>query len=91
VAHSEVRGGPPEGLRRRSGKGQEGAGAYLHFYNNQRPHQALSYQTPAQVFFGHLGAVGEGISCRRWPEEPMLVIDPATGELSLKSAPFLSN
>ena len=27
-----------------------GIGAYLRFYNNERPHQALDYQTPAQVF-----------------------------------------
>ena len=27
-----------------------GIGVYLRFYNNERPHQALDYQTPAQVF-----------------------------------------
>lgn len=25
---------------------------YFHFYNYQRPHQALNYATPAQVYFG---------------------------------------
>ena len=25
-------------------------GAYFRFYNNQRPHQALGYRTPAEVF-----------------------------------------
>ena len=25
---------------------------YLEFYNNGRPHQALSYRTPAEVYFG---------------------------------------
>jgi len=24
---------------------------YFHFYNNERPHQALAYRTPAQVYF----------------------------------------
>ena len=27
-----------------------GIGAYLRFYNNERPHQALDYRTPAEVF-----------------------------------------
>ena len=27
-----------------------GIGAYLSFYNNERPHQTLEYRTPAQVF-----------------------------------------
>jgi len=27
-----------------------GLDAYFHFYNTQRPHQALDYQTPAEVF-----------------------------------------
>ena len=27
-------------------------GAYFRFYNNQRPHQALGYRTPAEVFHG---------------------------------------
>ena len=29
-----------------------GIGAYFHFYNTQRPHQALDYRTPAEVFNG---------------------------------------
>ena len=29
-----------------------GIGAYLRFYNSDRPHQALDYRTPAQVFEG---------------------------------------
>lgn len=27
-----------------------GIGAYIRFYNNERPHQALGYRTPAEVF-----------------------------------------
>jgi transposase InsO family protein len=27
-----------------------GIGAYLDFYNQERPHQALGYRTPAEVF-----------------------------------------
>ncbi len=29
-----------------------GLNQYLDFYNNIRPHQSLSYQTPAQIYFG---------------------------------------
>ena len=37
--------------------------AYFRFYNNLRPHQALSYQTPAEVFHGEQ-EVGEGSADR---------------------------
>lgn len=30
-----------------------GLGQYLSFYNQERPHQSLGYQTPAQVYFSH--------------------------------------
>ena len=29
--------------------------AYFRFYNEQRPHQALDYRTPAQVYYGQTG------------------------------------
>ena len=31
-------------------------GAYFRFYNDQRPHQALGYRNPAEVFHGILNA-----------------------------------
>jgi putative transposase len=31
---------------------EDGLGGYFGFYNQERPHQSLSYQTPAQVYFG---------------------------------------
>ena len=33
----------------------EGIGGYFRFYNNERPHQALSYLTPAEVHFNRGG------------------------------------
>ena len=32
---------------------------YFRFYNNQRPHQALGYRTPAEVFDGELAPSDE--------------------------------
>jgi putative transposase len=29
-----------------------GIGNYFHLYNNERLHQSLGYQTPAEVYFG---------------------------------------
>ena len=66
-------------------------GAYFRFYNNQRPHQALGYRTPAQMFFGHREVVGDRKSGRKGSREPVSVIDPAAAGLSLKSAPILSS
>jgi putative transposase len=32
-------------------EGSQGIDSYFNFYNNDRPHQALKYQTPAGVYF----------------------------------------
>ena len=36
---------------------REGLGRYFPFYNNERPHQALNYLTPAQVYFSQMTLV----------------------------------
>ena len=46
-------------------------GAYFRFYNDQRPHQALGYRTPAEVFHGE--PVEEELKERRCPDQPILV------------------
>ena len=33
---------------------EESLRAYFHFYNHQRPHQALKYKTPAEIYFQKL-------------------------------------
>ncbi len=37
---------------------REGLGQYLAFYNGQRPHQALGYRTPAEVYVASAGRGG---------------------------------
>ena len=43
---------------------QRGLEDYFRFYNGLRPHQALGYQTPAEVFHGEQDVI-EGESNRR--------------------------
>ena len=60
-------------------------GAYFRFYNNQRPHQALSYRAPAEVFHGAGNAPAEESKVTGSPTEPMLVSSAGTAGLSLNS------
>ena len=46
-------------------------GAYFRFYNNQRPHHALSHQTPAEVFRGDPQVREEESKCRRCSDGPV--------------------
>jgi len=44
-----------------------GIGSWISFYNVSRPHQALGYRTPTEVFAGGAGAVGRvgaAVTCR---------------------------
>ncbi len=69
-------------------KGLEG---YFRFYNDLRPHQALGYRTPAEVFHGEQGVVQEESNARRCaPGEGSESLAGAPG-LSLNSALILSN
>ena len=47
-------------------------GAYFRFYNDQRPHQALGYQTPAEVFHGGSALRKEESKARRCALEAVL-------------------
>ena len=64
---------------------------YFHFYNNQRPHQALGYRTPAEVFNGDLVQRTEQPTERRWSQSRALVSYTAATGPSLNLAPILSS
>jgi len=64
---------------------QVGLGQYFCFYDNARPHQALGYRTPAEVFTGGMESVGEGVI------ESLTSSTRRTAELNLNLAPILSN
>ena len=48
-------------------------GAYFRFYNDRRPHQALGYQAPAEVFRGGPALRKEESKARRCAPEAVLV------------------
>ena len=51
---------------------------YFRFYNERRPHQALGYRTPAEVFYGQ--SVDEELKRRRCSDQPALVSYEGTQE-----------
>ena len=65
--------------------------AYFHFYNTQRPHQALGYRTPAEMFNGDSVQSTEHPTERRWSPSRALVNLGKTAGPSLNIAPILSN
>ena len=67
-----------------------GLDGYFHFYNNQRPHQALGYRTPAEVFNGDSVQSTEHPTGGRWSPNRASVDLGNTAGLSLNDAPILS-
>ena len=67
-------------------------GAYLRFYNDQRPHQALGYRTPAEVF-PQVTDVGEegAVQAKESPIDQTLVSLAGAAGLSPNSTSILSN
>ena len=65
--------------------------AYFRFYNDQRPHQALGYRTPAEVFHEARNATGDRSKVTEGPPERVLVSSAGAAGLSLNSTPALSN
>lgn len=69
---------------------QRGLEDYFRFYNGLRPHQALGYRTPAEVFYGEQDVVegdSNGSRCSPEQETKSLSGEP---EFSLNSTLILS-
>ena len=66
-----------------------GLDGYFHFYNNQRPHQALGYRTPAEVFNGDSVSNKWSEERRCSPSRPLVDLGKTAG-LSLNNDPILS-
>ena len=67
-------------------------GTYLRFYNDQRPHQALGYRTPAEVFHQVTDVGEEGaVQAKDSPIDQTLVSLAGAAELSPNSTSILSN
>ena len=47
-----------------------GIGSWISFYNVSRPHQALGYRTPTEIFTGCAGAVDMMDNAPRYPHSP---------------------
>ena len=62
-----------------------GLGRYFRFYDTERPHQALGYRTPAEVFTSPMESVCGGVI------ESLASSTPGTAEPDLNLAPILSN
>ena len=74
-----------------AGEARRELGAYFLFYNDQRPHQALGYRTPGEVFSEATAFREEESKERSCSQGPVLVsYGGATGP-SLNSALILSN
>ena len=66
-------------------------GAFFRFYNNQMPHKALDYRTPAELFHADRSSLGDGPYLRRCSEVPMLVPSAGATGTSFNPALILSN
>ena len=66
-----------------------GIGEYFRFYNTERPHQALEYQTPAEVFISNNHVVTQGNDVQSGNPLTSLEALEAAGP-ALNMAPILS-
>ena len=74
-----------------AGEARRELGAYFQFYNDQRPHQALRYRTPGEVFSEATALREEESTVGRWSPEADVVSYAGAPGPSLNSATILSN
>jgi len=55
---------------------RDGLAAYFQFYNDERPHQALGYRTPAEVYGGRAGEERRGAKARPAAGTPVVLRTP---------------
>ena len=66
-------------------------GGCFRFYNNQRPHQALSYRAPAELFHGNQAVRERESKYRKCSDGPVSGSYAGVTGPSLNSALILSN
>ncbi len=74
-----------------AGEARRELGAYFRFYNDQRPHQALGYRMPGEVFSEGRAPQNEESTVGRWSPEVDVVSYAGAAGPSLNSALILSN
>ena len=67
------------------GDARAGIGKYFRFYNTERPHQALGYRTPAEVFNSIPVEATNGGMVESLTSDPLRIAGP-----TLNIAPILS-
>ena len=74
-----------------AGETRRELGAFFRFYNDQRPHQALGYRTPGEVFSEGRAPQNEESTAGRWSPEADVVSYAGAAGPSLNSTLILSN